>query len=196
MRPVRVSLNAAGYSQWVLLDYIESWFGVTIAGIPSEDASLTYSAQFVLDYDTIQTGRQTQAAVSISRSGTTATVTDYGPNGLGHGLTTGDSVIVKGTGSTVLDSPAATIGQGELGWQVASTPSAHSWTYTVTNSGATSDQGTTSLVRLRVFPHTVLNAVTARTTGSINYPVRGVRLYISSYSAGYCDLLVLQGMQT
>jgi hypothetical protein len=134
-------------------------------------------------------------AVKISRTTTVATVTDPGPLGWGHGLTTGDSVIVKGSGSPLnLDSPYAPAPQlGDMGYTVASTPSTTTYTYTVANSGATADTGNAHVTRLRVFPHAALAAQTTRQNGSINNPVKAVRLYISAWVAGFADLLILQG---
>jgi hypothetical protein len=186
-------LNAAGYTQWVPIAYNENWFGATIACIPSEDSNLIYAVQLTFDYDNADY-RKLYSPVSISRSGTTATVTWAGPQGLGHGLTTGDSVIIKGSGSTVLDSPGAAFGPGDLGWQVASTPSNKTFTYVVTNSGATADTGATTIAPMRVFNHATLVNQTSRQADTINYPARAVRLYISSYTAGYCDMTVLQGV--
>lgn len=195
MRPQKVTLNAVGYSQWIPIDYISTWFGVTLACIPSEDANLTYSAQLTLDTP-YQEGLSNATNVSISRSTTTATVTDPGPDNLGHGLSAGDSVIVNGTGSKYLDSPAAPYGIGDPGVTVLSGGlTSTAWTYTVSNAGPTADVGTTQLKRLRVFSHATLAAQTTRQNGSINYPVQAVRLYVSAYSAGFVDMIVLQGMQ-
>jgi hypothetical protein len=192
MRPVRVTLNAAGYSQWVPIDYLESWFGTTLGIIPSEDGNLTYSVQFTMDFAILE-APSSSAPVSIARAGTVATVTDAGPLGIGHGLTTGDSVIIKASGSSMLDSPQAVFGQGDLGWQVASTPSPTTYTYTVANSGPAADVGITKTSRLRIFTHATLAAQTTRQNGSLNYPVRAVRLYVSAYTAGFVDMIVLQG---
>src|ERR1700690_187613 len=102
MRPVKVSFNAVGFTQWVPIDYIESYFAVGIACIPSEDWSGTYTVQETFD-DPIIDAQMNYSNVSISRTTTVATVTDAGLYGLGHGLTTADNVIVKGTGSSNLD---------------------------------------------------------------------------------------------
>lgn len=214
MRPVRLSLNATGFSQWVPIDYIESWFGTTVGVVPSEDWSATsYTLQFALDAEIISAPSSGPGnPVAIARSGTTATVTWAGPDGLGHGLTTGDNVIIKKTGSPYLDSPVAggaastqipilaaanTFGKGEVGWQVASTPSPTTFTYAVQNLGPAADQGTTTLARMRVFNHATLATIASgRANGTLNYPVRNIRLAVAGYSAGFVDLLVLQGTQT
>jgi hypothetical protein len=188
MRPVEVVVNSQAFSQWVPIDYISAWFGVSLGVVLSEDATLTYSVQFTLDaLDNRQDG------VSVSRTTTTATVTDAGPLGLGHGLSTGDNVIIKSTGSTYLDSPLATYGTGDLGVQVASTPTNKSWTYAVTNAGASIDTNSTTVVRLRVFTHATLVALTARANGTLNYPVSAVRLNVTAYTSGFASLRVLQG---
>lgn len=192
MRPVKVTMNAAGYSQWVPIDYIESWFGVTIAVVLSEDASLTYTVQHTFD-NTYLDMYTTTNVVGIARAATLATVTDNGPHNIGHGLTTGDSVIVKGSGSTYLDSPMATFEPGDLGWTVASTPTNKTYTYAVTNAGPTADSGNAHVVRLRVSNSTLVNQ-TVRASVTYEYPVQGVRLYVSSYTAGFADMIILQGI--
>lgn len=193
MRPVKVTLNVAGYSQWIPIDYIESWFGVGVAVILSEDGNLTYSVQHTFDSETINP-QNPMDMVTISRTTTVATVTDNGPRGIGHGLTTGDNIIISGSGSSVLDSPKPAFGQGDVGWNVASTPSPTTYTYTVANSGPAADAGNTFVARRRVFTHSTLNALTVRQSGSYNYPVRAIRLRVSAYSAGFVDMVVLQGM--
>jgi hypothetical protein len=37
-------------------------------------------------------------------------------------------------------------------------------------------------------------SLTADASGNLAFPVWGVRLYVSSYTAGYVDLEVLQGL--
>jgi hypothetical protein len=198
MRPVKVTMNAAGFSPWVPIAYNESWFGVGVAVILSEDASLTYTVQHSFDDPILQ--YDPTNAVTIARSGTTATVTDNGPLGIGHGLSTGDSVIIQSSGSTALDSPGPVltdgitgIARGTVGWNVASTPTNKTYTYLVANSGPTTDGGNAHVARWRVFAST-LASQTARGTVTYNYPVRAIRLYISAYSAGFADMIVLQGV--
>ncbi len=192
MRPVRVTLNAAGYSQWVPIDYIEAWFGIGVAVVLSEDGNLTYTVQHTFDSDLVDPGDIT-SLVTISRTTTVATVTDTGPLGIGHGLTTGDSVILRDSGAANLNQPAPLFGKGDVGVTVASTPSTTTWTYTVANSGPTADAGNCHVARWRVFNST-LAAQTARGAVTYNYPVRAVRLYVSAYTAGFADMIVLQGI--
>src|SRR5882724_12401563 len=101
MRPVRVTMNALGVSQWIPIDALESWFGIGIACIPSEDANLTYTVQHTFDFSQTNPNNSTNL-ITITRAAGRATVTDFGPNGIGHGVTTGDSVIIRGSGSPVL----------------------------------------------------------------------------------------------
>jgi hypothetical protein len=99
MRPVEVVLNAAGYSQWVPIDYISAWFGVALGlTFSTDDSGITSSVQFTLDEPSLPVTQLDPYPPTISRTTTTATVTDKGRYGLGHGLLTGDCVIVKGTG--------------------------------------------------------------------------------------------------
>ncbi len=195
MRPVRISLNALGHTQWVPIDYIESWFGVSVAVVLSFDGNLGYDVEHTFDDPRPQTDDPYQiCTVSISRSGTVATVTDAGPNGIGHGLIPGDSVIVTGSGSTYLDSQPAAFGTGTVGWTITGTPTTTSYTYTVANSGPTSDNGNAKVSRQRVFNEPNLTNLTARASDYYAYPIKAVRLYIKSYTAGFADLLVLQGL--
>jgi hypothetical protein len=106
-------------------------------------------------------------------------------------LSTGDSVIIKGSGSTNLDSPLAANGNGDLGVTVTVT-SATQYTYTVANSGPTA--ATAKATQLRVATVTGFTAVSTRTVGNIGFPVTAVRLAVSALTAGAVDLLVLQGL--
>ena len=196
MRPIKVTLNAAGYSQWVPIDYVESWFGVGVSVILSEDGALTYTVQYTADSPVTSSYLEEAEQVTISRAGTTATVTDNGPLGIGHGLSTGDSIIISSSGSSQLDSSTGNPpqwGNGIVGWNVASTPTNKSYTYTVANAGPTADTGNARVTRLRVFA-SALSAQTARGSTTFNYPVRACRLYVSAYTAGFADMIVLQGM--
>jgi hypothetical protein len=188
MRPVSQVVAAAVAGPWIPIDYIESWFGVSLFVTLSEDASgITYTVDFTGD----DTGTAGERPVSISRTTTVATVTDPGPGAApynystiaAHGLIVGDSVVIQGSGSANLDGTFA----------VASTPTPTTYTYTVANSGATSDNGNAKVNALRVFPHTVLTAQTVRNFGTFNYPIRALRLRLSAWAAGQATLTVLQG---
>ena len=187
MRPVRITVNAVGNSQWVPLNYDQSSFSVGLAVCPWSTATgLTYAVQHCFDDLTLFRN------VQVSRSGTTATVTDIGPDGLGHGLTTGDSVILRGTGSSVLDSPKSAIGNGDLGWTITVT-SGTQYTYTCANSGPTADANVSTALGLRVYPHATLSGST-RQDGNYAFPPRAVRISVSAITAGAVDLMVLQGL--
>jgi hypothetical protein len=188
MRPIYQTVGAVAAGPWISLDYIESWFGCGLAVTLSEDAvGITYSVDCTYD----DLGITAQRPVSISRTGTVATATDLGPGGAqyqysliqAHGLITGDSVVITGSGSTNLDGTYA----------VASTPSATTYTYTVGNTGATADNGNARVNALRVFSVTGLSAQTVRAQGSVIAPVKAVRLRISAWTAGQATLAVLQG---
>ena len=201
MRPVKVTVNAVGYSAWIPIAYNESWFGIGVAVIVPVSATGTYTVQHTFDDPSYAMQLDGSNTITIARVTTTATVTDFGPNGLGHGLSVGDSVVVSGSGSpTILDSqppavgdPLAGVGRGIVGWNVASVPSSTTYTYTVANSGPASDGGNAHVCRMRVFNST-LSAQTASGTVTYNYPVRAIRLSVSALSAGFIDMIVLQGV--
>lgn len=188
MRPVKVTLNAVGVSQWIPLSYVQPSFGVGLGIAPWYNASgLTCHVEHTFDDLTAVHN------IQVTRSGTTATVFDPGKLGLGHGLSTGDCVIVRGSGSTVLNSPVPTIGSGLVGNTVTVT-GVNSYTYTVANSGPTADQGVTQVTELRVFTHDVLTAVSTRTDGNYQFPVRACRLNVTALVAGGVEFFVLEGI--
>jgi len=198
VRPVYQTVGSATAGPWISLDYIESWFGVSLFVTFSGDASgITYSVDFTGD----DLGPVALRPVKISRSGTTATVTDLGPSaskypydlGAHHGLITGDSVIIQSSGSSNLDTTAqianGTIYNGAAVTYISPT----TYSYVVANSGATSDGGNAKATALRVFQHTVLTAQTVRNFGTFNYPVKACRLRLSAWTAGQATLAILQG---
>lgn len=172
MRPIYVTLGAAGNTPWIPINYLQSRFGIGFAVTLSSDGNLTYSVQHTFDDPTEKT------PVSISRTTTTATVTD--PD---HGLNTGDSVLIEGTQSSNLD-----------GTKTVTVTDANTYTYTVANSGATTGGMFATVKRFRVFNHEDVVSKTDRQDGNYAYPPRMVRLNISSYSAGKATLAILQGM--
>ena len=186
MRPVCCTVPSAVAGPWIPLDYIESWFGVSLFVTLSEDASgMTYTVDFTGD----DTGPVGVRPIKISRSGTVATVTDLGPvasqykydNVSRHGLVAADSVVIQS--SLGFDGTYA----------VVTTPTPTSYTITVPNSGVTVDGGNAKVNALRVFNHTVLTAQTVRNFGTFNYPVRAIRLRLSAWTAGQATLCILQG---
>lgn len=175
MRPVSVTLGAAGNTPWIPINYEQVPQCVGFAVVLSSGASLTYSVQHTFD-DLAPSSRR---RVQISRATTTATVTD--PD---HGLSVGDSVIITGSGSTALDGTFA----------VASVVDANSYTYTCANSGAAAAADGTYVLNLRVFNHEDVVTKTDRQDGNYAFPPRAIRLNISTYASGKATLLILQGM--
>jgi hypothetical protein len=194
MRPIRVTVTAVGNSQWIPLDYLQNAFAVALAIIPWSTVTGTPSYTVQHTFDDLGAPKLQTDLVSISRTTTTATVTDLGPDGLGHGLSTGDNVILWGTNSTNLDSPKTAVAneQGDLGWDVTVTGNT-TYTYTVANSGPTAAQG--YVRRLRVFSNddSRLVAASTRVDGNYGFPPRACRLKVTTQAAGAVDFLVLQG---
>ena len=194
MRPIRITMTATGNSQWIPLDYLQNAFAVALAIIPWSTVTGTpsYTAQHT--FDDLGAPRLNSDLVNISRTTTTATVTDTGPDGLGHGLSNGDNVILWGTGSTNLDSPKTAVANesGDLGWDITVTGNT-TYTYTVSNTGPTVAQG--YVRRLRVFNNddTRLVTASARVDGNYAFPPRACRLKVTTQAAGAVDFLILQG---
>lgn len=198
MRPVRLTIAASGNSQWVPLNYIQTDFALGLAVIPwSTTAGLTYVVQHT--FDDLDQSKVAGNSIQISRVGTLATVFDPGPDGLGHGLSTNDNVIISGSGPP-FDTPVASIGlqNGDLGADVTVT-GLNTFTYIVPNSGPLKDSGAATIRRMRVFPHPVLNATASnpgatglRASDTYTYTIRAVRLKALTLTAGLVDFLVLQ----
>jgi hypothetical protein len=162
---VSVTLAATGVSPWIPVNRYQVPFGVSLFGLPSSGASVTWKVQHTAD----RLDSDAERPISISRAGTVATVTDPA-----HGLSVGDSVIIMGSGSSNLDGTQA----------VASIVDANTYTYTVVNTGATASATGTRGKNLRVFDHATLTGQTARAA---------VRLSATVVS-GTVTLEILQGM--
>jgi hypothetical protein len=203
MRPVRVEVvfpitgTNLGLSPWVPLSYLTDPFAVGLGAMISAAATgVSYTVQHTFD-DLDQT--LLQRGVQVSRAATVATVFDNGLFGNGHGLVVGDSVIIRGTGSAVLDSPKSTAipgvgGGGDYGWTVASVTDANHYTYTVANSGPAADAGATTATSLRVYNHATLAAAATRLDGYYAFPVTAIRLNVATLTAGAVALDILQGI--
>lgn len=192
MRPVRVTVNAPGNSQWIPINYIETAFGVGLGVIPWSTATgVSFTVQH--SFDDLDQSKVAGNSIQISRVAALATVFDPGPDGLGHGMSTGDNIIITGSGAP-FDTPRTTVGiqNGDLGADITVTGN-NSYTYAVPNSGPLSDSGVASVRRMRVFPHATLVALAVRTDGNYAFPVRAIRLKANTLTAGAIDLLVLQG---
>jgi len=199
MRPVRITVTAAGNSQWIPINYIETAFAVGLGVVPWSTATgLTYNVQH--SFDDLDQTRVAGNSIQITRVGTTATVFDPGPDGLGHGMSTGDNVIIGGSGPP-FDTLRTGVGiqNGDLGADITVTSNT-AYTYTVANSGPLADSGAAWLRRMRVFPHATLNSGTGnpgltglRADGNYAFPVRAIRLKANTLTGGAVDLLILQG---
>jgi hypothetical protein len=191
MRAVILSVGAAGSSPWCPVNQLQNAFGIGLGAAVTSGASLTYTVQHTFD----DPGPQGRRLVSVSRSGTVATVVDND-----HRLSVNDAVLITGTGSAVLDSPANTFGSsyqpatGLIPWDVASVIDANTYTYTVANSGPTTDQGNTNVYSARVYPHSTMANLTARADGNYQYNVQAIRLRVTAWVSGKVDLTILQGM--
>lgn len=176
MRPASLFVSAVGNSRWLGLDYEETCFAVALFIMPSEDATgAVYSVQHTPDGP-----GATSRDISYARAGTVLTVTDRGDSGLGHGVSTGDDVILNGTNGF----------DGE--YTIQSTPTPTTYTVTVPNAGAAAGVGFAAT--FRVFPHALLTSVSGRQDGNYAFPPRHIRLNVATLAAGFIELKVIQGM--
>ena len=165
--PTKQTLSAAGVGPWLPLSDHQTPFNVAIGCVCSSNINATYSVEYAHDSVIVS------QACSISRSGTVATLTLTN-----HGLTTNDSVIVRGSGDANLDGTFA----------IASVVDQNNITYAVSNTGALS--ALAKAVPMRVFTHSTLNGKTANADGNIAFPVQAIRLHITAWVAGYVTMIV------
>lgn len=197
MRPSYFNLSTVASSPWLPINWEQNPPSWAVVAVPSEDSGVTYSVQAT--YDGL--GTENQFGVLVTRAAGVATVTFP----FQHGLTTGDTVMIWGTGSTQLDSQPFPAQSGPpwnpqggqlVPWTVASTPSNTTITYACANAGPTVDQGNyfTKCSMQRVFPVVAaLTAATTRQVAQLQYPVTAVRILATVASAGFVSMEVLQG---
>lgn len=177
MRPIRLSVGAAGSSPWSPVNVDSHLFAIGLGYIPTNGAVLTSKVQHTFD------NPQSVHPVSVSRAGTVATVIDKGSDGNGHGLAVADSAIILNSGSVTLDGT----------FSVATIVDANTYTYTVANTGPTVDQGQTQGAGLRVFDHASMVGMTVRADGNYAFNIQAMRLTCTAYTSGRADLMILQG---
>lgn len=180
MRPTFVTLAAVGQTQWLPIDYIQLAFGLTVAVTFDTVGALTYTVQHTIDDLSPAAYR---LAASVSQTTTVITVTDNGPQGLGHGLVAGDYAQLQGTGFANIDGP----------YTVATAPTISTYTLTSAVSQTATGIPSSQVLTARVFNNTGLSAQTTKGLANYAFPITGVRLNITAYTAGRATLAVLQG---
>lgn len=188
MHSVAVDLAAAGNSPWIIVDWNATAFGVGLFATITSGANLTYKVQHTGDNNRRRT-------ITISRSGTVATVTD-----VDHRLSVGDAVNIGNSGDANLDSQVlATVGYGgtaanqPIAYDVASIVDANTYTYTVANTGNTASGMGTYGINYRVFDHPNMTGLVAKSDGNYAFPIRACRLKCTAWVSGKVDLMVIQG---
>ena len=177
MRPTSVSLSAAGYSNWIPVDYLARSFGIGFGCALSNGAALTFSVQHTFD----DPGPQGSRPVTVVTAGsTTATVTDLSMPTSALPVV-GDGVVIQGSGSSIID------GQ----WNIASIISATQYTVTLGQSSTLTSQLGTLANTLRAWPHAVVSGVSSRIDGNYAFPIQALRLYVSAYTSGSVSLTLL-----
>ena len=195
MRTFYTAAGSAGATTpWVVIDRKLASFGVGIGVVLSEDANLTYTVQHTFD----PFGPDWELPVSLVRAAGVVTATfSYQ-----HGLTTTDTLLVRASGSSQMDSqpyarqigPPWPLNVGQpLPFAVASTPSNTTITYAVANAGPAADNGVTMAQIIRTFNNATLAAQTTKGNTNYVFPVSAVRLVLTAWTAGFAQLEVLQG---
>jgi hypothetical protein len=191
MRIARLTLNGPGFTAPIPVDYMQPTFNIAVAVIPSAAASgLSCSGQYTMDDQSIK--RQ----VTWSQTGTTVTITDgIQPYGKGssqlptqqnpHGLVTGDTVSIEGTGSGG--------GTSFDGNYAVTVTSATQYTITVTPNQTAS--GVSDVIPQRWVTSTIVPAATAaRLYANQTQPITAWRFVVAALTGGSVDFLVLQGL--
>jgi hypothetical protein len=185
MRTTVTVSGAPGNSAWVPTSYYQNPFSVSLEYSPSSDAAGPPVGAVQHTFDDPQLLRQPQ---SLTRAATVATVVYPG-----HGLLTGDCLMVFGSGDANLDTAIG------IGADIT-VVDANTYTYVVANTGALAGLiGTTRIVTLRVANHKDMGPGgtsvpgTTRVDGNYAFPVRAARLRMSALSAGSASLTVTQG---
>ncbi len=162
MRPNKQTLDALGNSPWMPVDYRINDFGVGIGVTVSDGGVLTYSIQHTFDqvFERIP--------VSIARVTTVATVTFVEP----HNKSVGDSIAIGGTQEANLKGT----------FDIASVPSDTTLTYTVANTGSTSENA--QATPYSVFEHETLSGLSANSDGGYTLPPSAIRLVVSAFTSG------------
>lgn len=167
---VQVTGAAAAESAWVAVSDSQNPFNVGLYVTLSQDFAATgYILQFTPD------DPQTPHQVTLTTSGTTATVTD--PN---HELVTGDSLVMTGTNSTADTYPNA-----------VDVTVVDNNTYTYTTGAAPPAKAIGQAVTMRVFALTGA-PTTLRAYALMQNPARAVRAKLTAWTVGILNLLVIQ----
>jgi len=175
---VVVSLAALGASAWVPVNYHQRNFKLSLAATMDNGAALgtgTWKIQLTDDDPNLSLPI---TPTSITRAAAVATVVQPG-----HGLRTGDCVIVFGSGDPVnLDTQGSDV----------TVVDANTYTYAVPNAGLLAALPTVRLITLRVLDHATMTGLTVATYGSLEDPVRAVRSRVTVAGAGNLRLVVTQ----
>lgn len=171
---VQATGSAAAATPWVPVSDSQNPFNVGLFPSAAQDfAATSYQIQYTPD------DPQAKVQVTFTTTGTTATVTD--PN---HGMLTGDSVVVTGTGTSIDTTPAA-----------ADVTVIDDNTYTYTTGAAPPAKGVANVAKMRVFSQAVVNspfAATNRVGVLLQAPCRAVRVRLAGWTVGILSLLVIQ----
>jgi hypothetical protein len=198
MRIVRLTLNGPGNTQPIMVNYMQPNFNVAVGVMPSAAlvtaATLSCSAQYTMDDQSVK--RQ----VNWSQAGNTVTITDgIQPFGSGaaslataqnpHGLVTGDSVSIDGTGA----GQAAGFVSFDGNYNVTVT-SPTQYTITVTPAQTVASADGRVIPQRWVTSTAVPLATAARLFANIIQPFSALRFVVAAATVPSVDFIVIQGL--
>lgn len=179
MRRTQIRLTAAGVTQPVKLNYIQTSFAVALYIYLSTGATLASKVQISGD-DPTDNRQNVAAGGSLTRVAAVATL-----NWTNHNLLVGDTIFIQGAG--------APFDTGVNGAEVATVVDANNVTFAVANSGPLTAGQDARWAYLRWFDHSTLGSVTARANGNLAFPVMYTRFNVATLTAGVVDFEVVEG---
>lgn len=196
MRIVRLTLNGPGFTAPIPVNYMQPNFNVAVGVIPSAGATgLSCSAQYTMDDQIIKRQAfwsQVAQVVTIKDGiqpfgrGASSLPTQLNP----HGMITGDTVSIEGTGSAALAGGA---GVGFDGNYAVTVVDANTYTITVTPSQTAS--GDCRIIPQRWVTSAQVPAATAtRLYTNILQPISAIRFNVAALTTPSVDFLVIQGL--
>lgn len=195
MRIVRLTYStlAAGVTAPIEVNYTQPTFNVTLGVIPSAAATgLSCKAQYTLDDQTVwRYVNWTQAAQVVTITDGLQTFGDSSANpGNPHGLITGDTITIRGSGT---GTPLPFTSFDGTYPVTVTNPT----TYTITVTPSQTASGASQVIPQRWADTTIIPAATAtRLYNNTTQPATAFRFVIAALTAGSVDFILLQGLGT
>jgi hypothetical protein len=178
MRPIVMTLGAAGNTTWRRIDNHKTYFAIGLGATLDATANLTYTVQHSFD--------DPNADIVCNFTQATNVVTVTFPSA--HGLTTSDSVILS---QSLTNHPGQAV-PASFDGTYAVTSVTSPTVITVTVSPVQTASGVILASPMRVFNHASMAAKTTRSDGNYAFPIMAIRLNVSAFSTGSVTVTAIQ----